>query len=404
MDKSSPAIVVLSVLFPHAGQPQAGLFIRERLFRVGKLLPILVVSPKPWFPGQHLVQKFKKGYRPNASQQETQQGINVLFPHFFSLPAVLRSWDGLFLALSVYPLFKRLKKQGKLDIIDAHFAYPDGYAAAKLGHWLNVPVTITLRGTEPRYWQCRWHRPRLLWAMNNASRIFSVSESLRQQAIAEGIDAYKISVVGNGVDTSRFFPLEKSQARQALGIPQNAKVLISVGGLVERKGFHRVLEILPALKKEHPDLLYLIVGGDSAEGNWRDKLEQLCAEKKLGNTVRFLGALPPDDLRQPLSAADVFVLATSNEGWANVFLEAMAVGLPVVTTAVGGNKEVVCEEALGSIIPFGDPDALYNAVLNALGKNWNRTAIIDYAKKNAWDERVQRLYQTFCQLYKAGAR
>jgi glycosyltransferase involved in cell wall biosynthesis len=111
--------------------------------------------------------------------------------------------------------------------------------------------------------------------------------------------------------------------------------------------------------------------------------------------VHFLGALPPDELKWPLSASDVFVLATRNEGWANVFLEAMACGLPVVTTDVGGNAEVVCRDELGTIVPFGDNAALQQALDDALNKAWDRSAILDYARANQWDKRVAQLLQAF---------
>ena len=119
--------------------------------------------------------------------------------------------------------------------------------------------------------------------------------------------------------------------------------------------------------------------------------------KRLGlaDRVHLLGNLPPDDLNLPLSASDVFVLATRNEGWANVFLEAMACGLPVVTTDVGGNAEVVCRPELGTIVPFGDAAALQQALDSALGKDWDRTAILDYAQANQWDKRVAQLLRAF---------
>jgi glycosyltransferase involved in cell wall biosynthesis len=118
----------------------------------------------------------------------------------------------------------------------------------------------------------------------------------------------------------------------------------------------------------------------------------------LSGHVHFLGTLEPDELKWPLSAADVFVLATRNEGWANVFLEAMACGLPVVTTDVGGNAEVVCRGELGSIVPFGDMVALRQALDAALNKDWNRAMIIGYAQANQWDKRVAQLLRVFDSL------
>lgn len=111
----------------------------------------------------------------------------------------------------------------------------------------------------------------------------------------------------------------------------------------------------------------------------------------LKDRVHFLGAWPPDRLKVPLSAADVFVLATSYEGWANVFLEAMACGLPVVTTRVGGNAEVVSSTRLGSLVPFGDQAALTAELDKALSRDWDRQHVTHYAQSNSWDERIPRL-------------
>jgi glycosyltransferase involved in cell wall biosynthesis len=217
--------------------------------------------------------------------------------------------------------------------------------------------------------------------------------------MALGVDGSKIQVVGNGVDTSKFQPVAKTRARRQFGISAEAKVLISVGGLVERKGFHRVIECLPGLRQHIPDLHYLIVGGASGEGDWTQRLKQQVKDLSLEDNVHFLGIMPPSDLKIPLSAADIFVLATRNEGWANVFLEAMACGLPVITTDVGGNREVICSDDLGTITPFGNKEQLQKAILNALSKIWDRCAIINYAKQNSWNNRVDIIVSRFCSFF-----
>ncbi|MCB1867846.1 MAG: glycosyltransferase [Gammaproteobacteria bacterium] len=398
MDDRHPKIVVYSSLFPHTGLPNAGVFIRERMFRLGKELPIIVVSPQPWFPGQRFIRYFKPYFRPSAPQLDIQSEVNIIYPKFFSFPGLFKYLDGLFMALGSYLTIRRLIKQNGFNILDAHFAYPDGYSAALLGRWLGVPVTITLRGTEVRHSQVPKLYPKLIHALNNANRIFSVSESLRRHAISLGIPPEKIIVVGNGVDMKKFSPLPKAEARRQLGLSDVDRVLISVGGLVERKGFHRVIEILPRLLKEFPDLKYLIVGGSSPEGDWRERLLQQVKNLKLDDVVMFLGAMPSDKLKTPLSAADIFVLATSNEGWANVFLEAMACGLPVVTTDVGGNREVVCRNELGIVVPYGDAASLESALASALKQRWDKATILSYASENSWDSRVVVLKNAFEEL------
>lgn len=393
---NQPKLLVYCSLFPSNKRPHAGVFIRERMFRVGQHLPIIVVSPVPWFPLQGIIRYWKPNFRPQPDKFEIQQGVQVYFPRFFSIPGLFKFWDGFFMALGSLTTLVKLKKE--FNIIDAHFAYPDGYAATLLGKWFNVPVTITLRGTEVPLAKLPRRKVRMLTAISRATRVFSVANSLKQHVVSLGVEADKIRVIGNGVDINKFYPLDKCQERAELGIPAEATVLISVGALVDRKGFHRVIEVLPELVKQYPALIYLIVGGDSPEGNIKARLIEQVKTLKLENTVRFLGALSSEQLKKPLSTADIFVLSTANEGWANVFLEAMACGLPVVTTDVGGNKEVINNNDLGTIIPFADQQALTKALLQGLERTWDQENIIRYAQANAWDTRVKILVDEFNKL------
>lgn len=395
---SAATIVVFSTLFPSEVQPVAGLFIRERMFRVGKHIPIVVVAPQPWFPLQALIRQFYPGYRPRHAAMEIQDGVEVYFPLFFAIPGLFRWLDGFSMAVCVLPMMRRLRQQRRTLIVDAHFAYPSGYAAVLLGRWLRAPVTITLRGTETSHFETPSLRARVVEAVLRADRVFSVSDSLRRLLMEAGVPAGRIKVIGNGVDLTKFHPIDRVKARQQLGLPKDAKVLISVGGLVERKGFHRVIEVLPALVRRWPELRYLIVGGASPAGDMSEELRRQVKALRLEKNVVFTGPIPPQDLHVPLSAADLFVLATRHEGWANVFLEAMACGLPVVTTRVGGNEEVVRAPELGLIVPFGDSAALTHAVEEALTRNWDFDGILDYARRNDWAERVAVLVTEFRHL------
>lgn len=391
---TEPRLVVFSSLFPNSTQPTAGLFIRERMFRVGKRLPLVVVSPKPWFPGQGLIRRFRPHYRPMPAPMETQAGVEVHFPRFLAIPGLFRGLDSLFMALGSYPTLRRLKARGH-NLIDAHFAYPDGHAAIKLGRWLGLPVTVTLRGTEVPQSRNPALVPKLREVFRDADFVITVSDSLRQLARSLGLARERGQVVGNGVDADRFSPVPRGEARRRLGLPDSARVLVTVGGLVERKGFHRVIACLPALLEQHTDLHYLVVGGPCPEGDMTQALKDQAVALGLGERVHFLGPVAPDDLKWPLSAADIFVLSTRNEGWANVILEAMACGLPVVASDVGGNREVVCKPDLGEIVPFDDQAALTAALDRALRRGWDGQAIRAYAEANSWDTRVEALTGLF---------
>ncbi len=394
----TPRILVFSSLFPNPADPNAGVFIRERMFRVGQHLPIVVVSPKPWFPGEGLIRLFRPRFRPVAPRLEMQQGVEVHAPRFLSVPGLFKPLDSLSMALGSYFTLRRLKKDFAFDLIDAHFGYPDGHAASLLARWFRVPLAITLRGSERTYAETPAFRRRIVAGLARAGQVFGVSDSLRRLAVALGAQESKTLAVGNAVDSQRFQPVDRGEARRRLGLPETAPVLVSVGWLIERKGFHRVIECLPDLLRRHPDLVYLIVGGATGADSMEETLRQQVADLGLGAHVRFLGPVKPDELKWPLSAADVFTLATRREGWANVFLEAMACGLPVVTTDVDGNPEVVCKPELGRIVPFGDRQALHDALDQSLATAWDRAAIRAHAVENSWDRRIPILCEAFRRL------
>ncbi len=388
-------VVVYTRVYPNAAQPNYGLFVRERMRRVAAEVELVVVSPVPWFPFQGLLRRFRPHYRPWVPALEEQNGIRVYHPRFFCFPGVFKWTDAWFQALGSFGLMRRLKREFGFNLIDSHFVYPDGAAARLLARWLGVPYTITLRGSLLRFGVSAAQRRQIEHAMSDAARVFSVADSLRQDAISWGQAADHVEVVGNGVDLDRFRPEDKTLSRRRFGLPAEARLLVSVGGLTERKGFHRVIEVLPQLRESHGDIHFAIAGGASPEGNNRAELEAQIARLGLSDCVHLLGSVSPDDLRFVYSAGDVFVLATRFEGWANVFLEASACGLPIVTTRVGGNAEVVSSEEVGLLVPYGDSGALLQALRAAFDRTWNRDAILEHARRNAWQTRIPRLVAAF---------
>ena len=392
-------LLVWSSLFPSTVQPQAGIFVQERMFRVARQLRIVVIAPQPWFPLQALIRAFRPAFRPPLPVHEQRGGIEIHRPRYFSVPGLFKRLDGRLMAWGSLRTARRLCASLRLSIIDAHFAYPDGYAASLVAKKLGLRCTITLRGSEARQIHQAALHSRIKGALLQADRVFAVSESLRELAITVGVPESQVKTVPNGVDTERFQPKPRLQARKQLGLSLDADVLITVGGLVERKGFHRVIACLPMLIGTFPKLHYLIVGGPGPEGDFGAVLRGQVSRLGLTEHVTFLGPLDPEKVSEALSAADVFVLATRNEGWANVLLEGMACGLPVVATDVGGNAEVVRTQELGTIVPFGDHRSLEAALAQALKREWNRDSIRAFAASNGWQQHVDLLVQEFLALH-----
>jgi glycosyltransferase involved in cell wall biosynthesis len=200
-----------------------------------------------------------------------------------------------------------------------------------------------------------------------------------------GVAPGRIRVIPNGVDAERFSPRDRGEARRALGLPEDRPILLSVGGLNPGKGHHRVVELLPALLRSHPDLLYVVVGGERPGDSSRPLIERLVRERGLQRHVLLAGERPHGEVPLWNAAADLCCLATRSEGWANVLLEALACGLPVVSTRVGGNAEIVSHEGLGLLVPPEDDGALAQAILEALGRRWDREAIVAHARLHSWE-------------------
>jgi len=390
MAGSPVKIVVVTSVFPNSKQPTLGIFVRERVVHVARHCELKVIAPVPWFPFIHY---FKKGYRPQVPYLELQENIEVFHPKFFNIPKFFKFLDGLFFFISSILTIWNLKKNFKFDIIDSHFVYPDGFGAILLGILFRKPVTITVRGTIKKLCKHPFIRIQIKYALRKAVKIFTVCEDLKRFVIALGIPQKKVVVVPNGVDIEKFRPVDKIKARKELGLPLDKRIIISVGGLVERKGFHRVISSLPEIKKAIPNIMYLIIGGPSVEGNCEPLLRQMVKNLNLDGEVLFAGLQPHDSLYKWLSASDIFCLATSNEGWANVFLEAMACGLPVVTTKVGGNGEVVSSSDYGLLFDLNNEREMVQKITIALNREWDKNRIVNYVYSNTWDKKIDMLLE-----------
>jgi teichuronic acid biosynthesis glycosyltransferase TuaC len=345
-------VLSISQLYPGKGALTEGIFIHQRLRHLPESVRMRVWRVRPRFPWLR--------DRPRPPHEEID-GISVDDVPFFYFPGLWKGRDGAFLLRAL-----RRRKPPRVDVVDAHFAYPTGWAAVRWGRERGLPVVLTMRGTEVPYSQDPRRRPRIVEAVCEADRVIAVSGSLRDLAVELGASPDRGHVVGNGLATSLARPGDRSAARQALGLPQHAKTLLTVGGLTERKGVGRVLDVLPGLLGAFPDLVYLVAGGGGPEGDEASALRRRVREGNLEGHVRFLGAVPHHELPVIYHAADVSVLATRNEGWANALHESIACGVPAVATDVGGNREVLQDGRAGLLVPFGDAQALSDALRRAL--------------------------------------
>ena len=370
-------ILTFSSLYPNEAQPHHGIFVENRLRQIEALggVAFRVVAPVPWFPiALPLFGRY--GVLAGVPARETRHGIEVMHPRYPVIPKVGMSLAPSLMARWMRPVLARLIEQGHdFDLIDAHYFYPDGVAAARLARDLGKPLVITARGSDinliPRH---PGPRRQILRAAAQADALISVSEALRQEMIGLGMAAEKITALRNGVDLERFRPTDGAAFREAwsLGRP----LLVSVGNLVPLKGHEQVIRALEALPEAH----LAIVGSGPDAG----RLTALARSLGLESRVRLIGAVGHADLAEVYSAADVLVLASSSEGWPNVLLEAMACGTAVVATARGGMPEVVTTAAAGRLIETPSPDSIAREVTALLDDPPARAAVRAHAEGFDW--------------------
>lgn len=377
----SMKVLVLSTVFPNPQQPLHGLFVRERIRHLARYADIRVVSPVPWFQRRWAVPK-----------HAPQEDLEVFHPTFVYVPAVFKALDGLFLFLSTVGHIAKLRRNFPFDLIDAHFAFPDGFAAVLLGRWFRRPVIITVRGSELVFVQHRLRRAAIGWALRQAARVIAVSAPLAALARELGTPAERLDVIPNGVDTVRFSPQPQNAARRTIGLSIPGPLIAMVGHLVPLKGFHRVIEALPELIAKFPDARLAIIGGPAAgSGDYPKQLANTVARLHLGQRVLLVGSQTPDQVATWLNASDVLVLDSDREGCPNVVREAMACGRPVVAGRVGEVERMVPPQ--GGIL-FDRPDdvgELGRSIELALRRKWDREAIRAVAERHTWDDVAARV-------------
>ncbi|HLI21740.1 MAG TPA: glycosyltransferase family 4 protein [Stellaceae bacterium] len=373
-----PRIVTFTTLFPNAAAPSHGVFVENRLRHLiaSGRAAARVVAPVPWFPsGAAMFGDYARFTK--APKREERHGLAIEHPRYPVVPKVGMTAAPLLLFLAALPVLRRLHEVADFDLIDAHYFYPDGVAAALLGRALGKPVVITARGTDinliPRH---RLPRRMIRWAGAQAAGMIAVSEALRRAMIAIGLPAHRIRTLRNGVDLTMFQPTERDATRRILGL--NGPTLLSVGHLIERKGHDRVIGALPKL----PGFSLLIAG----EGPERSHLEAQASMLGVSERVRFLGAIPHAELARIYSAVDALVLASSREGWPNVLLEAMACGTPVVASNVWGAPELVCDPAAGVLMPSLSAQGVVDGVKALFAALPARDATRRFAERYSWDE------------------
>lgn len=391
--------LLFSTLYPSSIRPAHGIFVETRLHELLKTgaVETKVIAPVPWFPSSA---KCFGDYAQFAATPrfEIYNDIEVHHPRYILPPKVGMNIAPYAIAAGALPTIKKMMAEGyEFDLIDAHYYYPDGVAAGVIAKKLGKPFVVTARGTDlnliPQY---TYPRRLIQETAKQAYASIGVCKALMDKLVDLGAEQKKLYVFRNGVDLKKFKPEDQSLSRQKLNLPANRKILLSVGHLVELKGHDIAIR---ALRELHEEVHLVIVGA----GPERQALEILAKSLQLTERVHFAGQVANAELRWWYSAADALVLCSSREGWANVLLESMACGTPVVASDISGTREVVSCGSAGLLMKYRTPTALSEALIILFNNYPDRTAVRQFAEKFSWDETSQAQQKLFMSIAFDGA-
>jgi len=374
-------VLSFSTLYPSSETPIHGLFVRERLRALAKIADLRVMVPvlrRPW--------DFRAAPGPASNPPP-----ETSYHRFINIPRILKGTDASLMARCVETTFAELVRQHRPQVIDAHWAYPDGAAAGRLARMAGLPYTITVRGDDVNcFLDDSARREPILAALRGAARVIAVSADLAECVRREGIEASRVVVASNGVDIERFTPIPRAEARAVVGVPETAPLVLMVGRPSQEKRYELLIEAVAALPEPlRAQCRLAFVGWRADQGTYASRLVKLVEARGLSNQLHLPGGTPPDQLRFWYAAADLLCLASSREGWPNVILEAMACGCPALGTRVGGVSEVIADTAVGALAAADGSD-LAALLADCLQRDWDREAIRAYAEQHTWDRTAAR--------------
>jgi glycosyltransferase involved in cell wall biosynthesis len=375
-------LLIFSNLYPLPWEPQRGMFNYQQFSRLADYFDVRVVVPVPftdWYSGKknHLV-----------GEDSYRGPERWLFPYFFT-PKILRGLYPLMMKWSLrWQLFSRIKKF-QPDYVMGSWLYPDGIVAADIANQLDIPYVLKAHGSDINIYLDNAARgEKILQACRHARKVIVVSQALKNILVSRGIDPAQIEVLYNGVDAQLFSPDSNHKNNDQVDV---GKKLLFVGNLKHDKGVMELLEAFAALAGRTHQLT--IVG----DGVMRGEMQYFVQSQSLSERVHFAGSLPHARLPALMRDTDLLVLPSYREGVPNVILEAMASGLPVVASDVGGIPEIVELGVSGFLVPAMNAKVLTQAIESALIHDWDCAAIAAKAQQFTWASNIERLRKAIIQ-------
>jgi len=372
-------VAVITKQFPTSHQEWNGHSAYQTIRVLSTLCDLHVFFPETVYPA---LLEPRARRRPPLDRTWNPPGVTTSYIPFPVVPFVSRSLNGAMIARNLLPQVSSFAP----DILLSYYIYPDGYAAVRMGRTLRIPAVVTAVGSDINSVPDLFCRTLTRSTLRDAAFVSTVSEDLRNKAIAMGADPSRTRTKLNGCDTSVFYPRDRGEARQSLHIDPAARVVVYIGRLDVRKGLIELVDAVAQLMPEHPGLRCYIVG----DGPDEPAVSEAIARHNAATHITLVSACSTTQVATWMAAADLVALPSYNEGCPNVVIEALSAGRPAVATTVGGIPELM-DNTCGRLVPPRDTPALAQALDEVLSATWDPEAISS-RRSRSWTAVARDLY------------
>lgn len=356
-------------------------FTEQLVQAMNEQAQVMVVCPTPWYPQAKLFRlRAKWSVLADVPSHCRMDGVEVYYPKYPMIPKLSGGIQPWLQAISSLRLIRALNRHRKVDIINARWIYPDGVTAVWIGQQLRIPVVLTALGCDINlYSGYRIRGAQIRWAMRNADFITAVSRPLAEKVIDLGVDRDLVRCEPNGVDLGRFRAQAGSVAKHSPDRSMHTYMLV-VARLSEEKGIDHLIRALSLLNQRGALTFKTFIVGD---GPLKAALLDDVHRYALTQYVSFVGAVPHNEVETWMRNAHALCLPSLREGMPNVILEALASGLPVVASRVGGIPDVI-NATNGVLAEPGSAGDLATALQYVFSREWDAQQIRSSVEHMSW--------------------
>jgi teichuronic acid biosynthesis glycosyltransferase TuaC len=387
-------VLIITNAFPNSAEETRGIFTYQIAEALQEKCDVEVIAPLPWVPSFLRNMAISRYPHANVPHKENIGNITVHHPRYLVIPKIFSFLHSVFLYFPLAKLVRRLAQNDKIDLINAHWIFPDGVATTLIAKRIQKPVVLTALGCDINlYPKMSFRKSQIRWALKASDRNTAKSRALKAIIVNLGIPDDNVTVIPNAVDLDLFHIIDKAEARKKLMLSPNEDIILTVGDLDEVKGTQYLIEALRGMRERTDLLPRLICIGD---GPLKRKLVFQAKELGVSDKVSFLGNKPHDEIPLWMNAADVFCLPSLREGHPNVIIEALVCGVPVVASDVGAIPEMINGNGIMSMV--ADSKNLCECLMWSLTKNWDRDAIRKTVEKRTWRDCAQVYFETYARV------